>query len=256
MVAEQLQGFGLTTFARRINQHARRGGGELVHKRRQRFFHGRGDEFAVGGVLVVAFLRAAVIAGRSHSTPTNDSTALASAMPKKPTPQYRSTRCFVPAATNAARTVATSPGSRKKLFWKNESRGTSQSSGGIRNTTLMPPLGRIFPDVGDLLVQRRFRDLAFEDVFDETAVGADEADVEALLRLVPLAADHDAITIAAWLRAGATGATMSSAMPPMRWNRSATCFALHGELSGIGNVLILATATCAKMHARRCCAIC
>jgi hypothetical protein len=90
---------------------------------------------------IAAFLRAAVIAMRSHSTPTNDSTALATAIPKKPTPQYKSKRCFVPAAAKAERTVSTSPGSRKKLFWKNESRGTSQSSGGMRNTTLMPPLG-------------------------------------------------------------------------------------------------------------------
>src|ERR1700722_19078634 len=91
--------------------------------------------------LEATFLRAELIARRSYSTPTNDSTKSASSIPKKPTPQYKSTRLVAPLDFRKSRTVSTSFGSRKKLFWKNESGGTSQFSGGIRSTILIPPFG-------------------------------------------------------------------------------------------------------------------
>src|SRR3984957_3002331 len=91
--------------------------------------------------LVATFFRADLIASWSYSTPTNDSTKSASSIPKNPTPQYKSTRCFAPPSRKNPRTVSTSFGSRKKLFWKKESGGTSQFSGGIRSTTLIPPFG-------------------------------------------------------------------------------------------------------------------
>src|SRR5580704_17582473 len=73
-------------------------------------------------ILRLARFRCAdLIANRSYSTPTNDSTKSASSIPKNPTPQYKSTRCLAPPSRKNPRTVSTSFGSRKKLFWKNES---------------------------------------------------------------------------------------------------------------------------------------
>src|SRR5579859_8139114 len=112
-------------------------------------FHNSGKTsstfFATNSPLLIlraaALRRADLIARRSYSTPTNDSIASASSIPKKPTPQYKSTKCRAPPAETNLRTVSTSFGNRKKLFWKNESGGTSQSFGSVRNTTFNPPRG-------------------------------------------------------------------------------------------------------------------
>ena len=52
----------------------------------------------------------------------------------------------------------------------------------------------------DLLVERRFGDLAFLDVHHQPVVRADEADVQSLFELVPPAANHDAVPVAVRLR--------------------------------------------------------
>src|SRR5262245_44699554 len=46
-----------------------------------------------------------------------------------------------------------------------------------------------------LRVQRRFGDFALFHVNDKAVFGADESDIEPLLELVPLAADHDSISV-------------------------------------------------------------
>ncbi len=54
----------------------------------------------------------------------------------------------------------------------------------------------------ELFVQGRLGDPAFLDVLDQTAVPAHKTDIEFLFRLVPLAANHDAIAITKRLRTG------------------------------------------------------
>ena len=61
--------------------------------------------------------------------------------------------------------------------------------------------GRTGPHALDLIIEGGLGDLAFLDVHHQAVVVADEADVQAFLELVPLAADHDAVTIAQRLRA-------------------------------------------------------
>ena len=50
-------------------------------------------------------------------------------------------------------------------------------------------------DLFDLFVESRLGDLAFLDIHHEPAVGAKEPDVQALFELVPLAADHDPVSV-------------------------------------------------------------
>src|SRR5882672_6842750 len=61
---------------------------------------------------------------------------------------------------------------------------------------------RIRSDVLDLGVERRLGNKTFLDIHDQAIVGADEADIETLFELVPLAANHDAIAITIRLRTG------------------------------------------------------
>ena len=54
---------------------------------------------------------------------------------------------------------------------------------------------RISADFLNLRVQCRLGDLAFFNVFHQPAIPAHEADIQFLLRLVPLAANHDAVPV-------------------------------------------------------------
>ena len=60
----------------------------------------------------------------------------------------------------------------------------------------------MFSNLFDLGVNCRLSDFAFFEVDHQPIIRADEANVEALLEFVPLAADHNPVTIAIGLRTG------------------------------------------------------
>ena len=106
-------------------------------------------------------------------------------------------------------------------------------------------------DVADLLVQRRLGDLAFLDVLHQPAVGADEADVQLLLRLVPLAADHDAVAVAVGRRTRNDRRNFIRRNFPDALEQIRYLLVLQPQLRRIGDVLILAAAARAKITALR-----
>ena len=106
-------------------------------------------------------------------------------------------------------------------------------------------------DMLDLLVERRLGDLAFLDIHHQPAVGADEADVQALLELVPLAADHDAVAIAVGLRAGNDRRDEPGIKPANALEQIADLLVLEPELGRVGQVLVLAAAALAEVAAGR-----
>ena len=65
-----------------------------------------------------------------------------------------------------------------------------------------PPRGWLSADMFDLLVEGWLRDLTFIQIHYQPAFSLEKPDVQALLDLVPLAADHDAISIAIRLGTG------------------------------------------------------
>src|SRR5581483_9848952 len=108
---------------------------------------------------------------------------------------------------------------------------------------------RMGPDVADLLVEGRFGNLAFLDVHHEAIVGADEADVQALLEFVPLTPNHDAVAIAVRLRAGNNRHdAFRGGKPTDALEQVANLFVLELKLRGIINVLVLATAAVAEIR--------
>ena len=106
-------------------------------------------------------------------------------------------------------------------------------------------------DVQDLLVQRRLRDFAFLDVLDQTAVPAHKTDVQFLLRFVPLAANHDAITVAVRPGTGDDRRNPCLLKPANALKQISNLFVFQPQLRGVINVLILATAALAEVAARR-----
>src|SRR5215471_6906498 len=55
--------------------------------------------------------------------------------------------------------------------------------------------GRVSAELLELRIQRRFGDFALFHVNDQAIFGAHEPDIEALLELIPLAADHDSVSV-------------------------------------------------------------
>ena len=106
-------------------------------------------------------------------------------------------------------------------------------------------------DILDLLVERRLGNLAFFDIQHQAAIGSDEANVQALFEFVPLAADHDAVSIAIRLRAGDDGCNESWTEPANALEQVADLLVLQAQLRGIGQVLILAAAALAKVRTKR-----
>src|SRR3974390_2714089 len=103
----------------------------------------------------------------------------------------------------------------------------------------------------DLLIEGRFGDFAFRNVNDQAIVGADKANIEALLELVPLAADHDPVAVTVRLRARDDGRDDGGIDAAEAVKQIANLFVLKPELRGIGQVLVLATAAIAEITASR-----
>src|SRR5208282_3620253 len=110
---------------------------------------------------------------------------------------------------------------------------------------------RMRADPPDFLVEDRFGDLAFLDVLDQAAVPPHEADVQLLFRLVPLAANHDAIAVA--VRPGAGDDRRDQRLPKTAdaLEQVGNLFVFPSELGGVIHVLILAAAALPEVTAGR-----
>lgn len=109
--------------------------------------------------------------------------------------------------------------------------------------------GRLAVDFAQLLVERGFGDGAVVDIDDEPVVVSDEADVKALDGAVPLAADHDTIAVAVrgWAGDdGVDGHIVETAQSP---EEVEDLVVFDAELSGVVEVLVLATAAIAVVAA-------
>ncbi len=173
-------------------------------------------------------------------------------MPKNPTPQYKSIKCRAGPAFRNSRAVATSCGSRKKLFWKKESRGTSQFSGCTRSTTLMPPLGGGCARTWRICLFSAGSAILHSSMSStKSAVGAHEADVQFLFRFVPLAADHDPVAVAVRRRAGDDRRDFVRRNLPHALEQVRDLLSLQPQLLRVINMLILAAAASAEITALR-----
>ena len=103
----------------------------------------------------------------------------------------------------------------------------------------------------ELLVQSRLSDFAFVNIDDEAVAGPNEADVQTLLELVPLAADHDAVPVAIRLRArhGCGDQVWGETADALKQITNLLVF--EAELRFVGQVLVLAASTFAKITALR-----
>src|SRR6185312_15256399 len=110
---------------------------------------------------------------------------------------------------------------------------------------------RMRAHVLDLFVDGRFGDFAFLDVLHQPAIPAHETDVQLLFRLVPLAANHHAVSIAIGLRAGDDrrndlARNFADALEQIRY-----LLVLDAQLRFVADVLVLAAAATAEIPARR-----
>ena len=103
----------------------------------------------------------------------------------------------------------------------------------------------------DFLVEGRFGDLAFLDVFDQAAVPAHKTDVQLLLRFVPLAANHDAIAVAIRPGAGDDRRDPCLLKPADPLKQIGDLLVFPPQLRRIINMLILAAAAFGEVAARR-----
>ena len=110
---------------------------------------------------------------------------------------------------------------------------------------------RVGAHVLDLPVERGFGDFALLNVHHQPVVRADEADVQTLLELVPLAANHDAVPVAVRLRARnqRIHSLGPAAADPLEQINHLLVF--QAKLRRVIHVLILAAATIAEIAARR-----
>lgn len=109
--------------------------------------------------------------------------------------------------------------------------------------------GRMGADLAQLVVQGGFGDGAAFEVDDEAVVVAEEAEVEALLGAVPLAADHDAVPVAVGLGAGDDGGDDAGREAPQAVEEVGDLLVFPAKLFGVGHVLVLATAAFAEVGA-------
>ena len=110
---------------------------------------------------------------------------------------------------------------------------------------------RIRPDAPDLLVDGGFRDPAFFDVFHQSTVPADKTNIEPLLRLVPLAPDHDAIAVAVVLGTGNQRRHPRAIEAPDAPDEVDDLFMFDVQLFRVVDVLILTTAARTEINAWR-----
>lgn len=109
--------------------------------------------------------------------------------------------------------------------------------------------GRMGPDLAQLVVQRGFGDGAAFEVDDEAVVVAEEAEVEALLGAVPLAADHDAVAVTVRLGAGDDGGDDAGREASQAVDEVGDLFVFPAKLFRVGHMLVLATAALAEVGA-------
>ena len=103
----------------------------------------------------------------------------------------------------------------------------------------------------DLFVECRLGDLAFLKIHYEPAVGTEEADVQTLFELVPLAANHNAVPITVGLRARNYFSNITGGDAANPLEQIAYLLVLEPELHGVIQVLILAAAALAEVRAKR-----
>src|SRR5688572_28474810 len=101
----------------------------------------------------------------------------------------------------------------------------------------------------NLAAQFGLGNFAFLDVDNETIVGADETDVQALFGFVPLAANHDAVAVAVRLRTWDDGLNKFWIEAGEALKEVADLFVFDGELGFVRDVLILAAAAIAEVLA-------
>src|SRR5437879_7064066 len=106
------------------------------------------------------------------------------------------------------------------------------------------------PHALDLLVERWLGDLAFLDVNHQPVVCADEANIQTLFELVPLAANHDAVPVAIRLRTRNHRRNQRRINAADSLEQIADLFVLEPELGRISDVLILASAALAKIPSK------
>jgi hypothetical protein len=110
---------------------------------------------------------------------------------------------------------------------------------------------RMLPDVAKLLVNGRFRNLAPFDVLDQSVGRSDESDVEGLFGLIPLATDHNPVTIAIRLGAGDHRGHGIPIQATDALEQIADLLVFEPQLRRILQVLVLASAAFAKVTAQR-----
>src|SRR2546428_3046082 len=103
------------------------------------------------------------------------------------------------------------------------------------------------PHVLDLGSQGRFSDEAVFDINHQAVVGSDKPDVQPLLEFVPLAANHDSITITIGLRTWDHRRHNRLAESSDTLQKGADLFVLQFELRPVRDMLVLATATIAEI---------
>ena len=98
-----------------------------------------------------------------------------------------------------------------------------------------------------LFIEGGFGNRALFNIDHEAVVGPDETDIEALLELIPLAANHDSISIAVglWTRDDWCDDARIEATNALK--EIADLFVLQFELRRIGDMLILAAAAIAEV---------
>src|SRR5690242_15337273 len=103
-------------------------------------------------------------------------------------------------------------------------------------------------DLLDLFVDGRLGIGALVNVNDQPVVVADEADIEALLELVPLAANHDPIPVTVRLWAGNDRVDLDMGKSPDPLEQVGNLFVFELELGWITEVLILTAAPNPKIR--------
>ena len=91
---------------------------------------------------------------------------------------------------------------------------------------------RMRPHPADLLAQGRLGNEAFLDVHDQAVIGANVANVQALLEFVPLAANHDAVAIAVRPGTGDDRGDPRRVQSPEPLEKVAHLFVLEPKLAG------------------------
>jgi hypothetical protein len=110
---------------------------------------------------------------------------------------------------------------------------------------------RVRPHLANLLVDRRLGDFAFLDVHHQPVVRLDEANVQPLLELVPLASNHHAVPVPVRLRTRDDGRNQVTADSPDALEQIRNLLMLDLQLLRVTDMLVLATSACAEIRTER-----